>query len=81
VGIRPGEKLHEVLISEDDARSTVELNDHYIILPSFTWWRDRGALAESNPRVPEDFRYVSNSNREWLDPPALQRMLGELVDG
>jgi UDP-N-acetylglucosamine 4,6-dehydratase len=81
VGVRPGEKLHEVLISEDDARSTVELGDRYIILPSFAWWRDRGARAEGNPKVPDGFRYVSDRNADWLDAPRLRQMLGELENG
>ena len=38
VGIRPGEKLHEMMITEDDARSTLELGDRYVIEPAFAWW-------------------------------------------
>lgn len=38
VGIRPGEKLHEAMIMEDDARHTVEFDDHYVIQPEFPWW-------------------------------------------
>lgn len=81
VGIRPGEKLHEVLISEDDARSTVELADRYIILPSFAWWRDRGGAHECSPKVPDGFRYVSDANPDWLDPSRLETMLSELKYG
>jgi len=81
VGIRPGEKLHEVLINEDDARLTVELADRYIVLPAFAWWRDRGLLAGKNPRVSDGFRYVSDANGDWLDPAALRRMLSDLRNG
>jgi UDP-N-acetylglucosamine 4,6-dehydratase len=67
VGIRPGEKLHEVMISEDDARMTLEFPDRYVIEPLFDFWdrthyEDRGAK-----RVAENFRYSSDANTEWLD--------------
>ena len=66
VGIRPGEKLHEVMISEDDARITLELPDRYVIEPLFDYWNrthyvDRGATP-----VAESFVYASNINTEWL---------------
>ena len=64
VGIRPGEKLHEVLVSEDEARNTVELEDMYVIQPAHPWWRKEnwnGARA-----LPEGFRYTSDSNPRWL---------------
>lgn len=77
VGIRPGEKLHEVMISEDDSRETIELADRYIILPGFAWWRERFPLREAHPKVPEGFRYASDTNAEWLDAGALAAMLAE----
>ena len=66
IGIRPGEKLHEVLVNEDEARHTVELDDMFVILPSDeqAWfaqsWKQRGKP------LPEGFRYASNTNSEWL---------------
>lgn len=75
IGIRPGEKLHEVMISEDDARSTVEIDDCYIIQPVFHWWRSDNH-AEGKP-VPEGFRYSSESNHEWLTIPQLQKIANE----
>jgi UDP-N-acetylglucosamine 4,6-dehydratase len=65
IGIRPGEKLHEVLISEDEARHTLELEDMYIVEPQAAFWfgigwRDRGE------RLSEGYRYASNSNESWL---------------
>jgi UDP-N-acetylglucosamine 4,6-dehydratase len=65
IGIRPGEKLHEVLIHEDEARSAVELNDMYVVQPSTElWfghdWNDKGQS------LPDGFRYASNTNKEWL---------------
>ena len=71
VGIRPGEKLHEVMITQDDARNTVELDDRYMILPSFKFW-DQNTLSPKNSKpVGEDFVYSSDSNTEWLTADAL----------
>ena len=72
VGVRPGEKLHEVMITEDDARSTVELADRYIILWQGT---DRPAVYAKAAPVAEGFRYASNSNVDWLDAARLKSLL------
>jgi UDP-N-acetylglucosamine 4,6-dehydratase len=75
VGIRPGEKLHEMMITEDDARTTLELNDRYIIEPAFAFWtRDHLSAVGAMP-VPEDFSYRSDSNTQWLDEAGLRRLL------
>ncbi len=58
VGIRPGEKIHETLITEDEARTVVELDQHYVIGPNFPWWGGEG--REGEKRVPDDFRYSSD---------------------
>jgi UDP-N-acetylglucosamine 4,6-dehydratase len=76
VGIRPGEKLHEVMITEDDARSTVEYPDRYVIQPSFGFWRREPGPSGPGKPVAESFRYASNTNGEWLDAAALQKMVG-----
>jgi UDP-N-acetylglucosamine 4,6-dehydratase len=77
VGIRPGEKLHEVMITEDDARATLELDDRFVICPSAPGW-DAGHLCARGARqVPEAFRYASDGNPEWLDGEALARLLAE----
>ena len=75
IGIRPGEKLHEVLIPEDDARNTIELDDRYIIEPAFALWERGPELAAKTHAVAEDFRYASDTNTEWLDDTGLHRML------
>jgi len=80
VGIRPGEKLHEVMISSDDSRNTVELPDRYVIMPGFAWWREKTDLAARYPLVRESFSYASDTNGEWLDAAALRRMIAE-IDG
>jgi UDP-N-acetylglucosamine 4,6-dehydratase/5-epimerase len=66
VGIRPGEKLHEVLATAEDARSTVEFDDYYVIEPQFASW-DREAFARNGARrVSEDFAYASDTNPHRL---------------
>lgn len=75
IGIRPGEKLHEALITEDDARYTVELNDSYVIEPAFNWWEANGHLAKEGHRVAENFRYASDSNTEWLDGDVMRQLI------
>jgi UDP-N-acetylglucosamine 4,6-dehydratase len=73
IGIRPGEKLHEVLVSEDEARNTVELEDMYVIQPTHPWWRKEnwnGARA-----LPDGFRYTSDSNSHWLSNEELQELI------
>ena len=63
VGIRPGEKLHEVMITQDDARNTMEYDEYYVIAPEFKWWQADYLSGES---VPEGFVYSSEQNEEWL---------------
>ncbi|MGM0841684.1 MAG: UDP-N-acetylglucosamine 4,6-dehydratase (inverting) [Bacillota bacterium] len=75
VGIRPGEKLHEAMITEDDARHTLEYHTHYVIQPEFPWWREE--YSSGGKRLPEGFTYVSNQNEEWLTVEQLR----DLVEG
>ncbi|PPR11156.1 MAG: UDP-N-acetylglucosamine 4,6-dehydratase (inverting) [Alphaproteobacteria bacterium MarineAlpha11_Bin1] len=75
IGIRPGEKLHEALITEDDARYTVELKDSYVIEPAFNWWEANGHLVKEGRRVTEDFRYASDNNTEWLDAAGMRQLI------
>jgi UDP-N-acetylglucosamine 4,6-dehydratase/5-epimerase len=72
IGIRPGEKLHELLITEDDARSTIDTGDRYIIKPAFTFW-DSNSHTEGT-EVGEGFSYASNTNTQWLEGDALRDM-------
>jgi UDP-N-acetylglucosamine 4,6-dehydratase len=76
VGIRPGEKIHEVMITEDDARMTLELSDRYVICPLNPGWQDDHLKAAGAKPVAEGFRYSSDQNREWLDGASLAKMIG-----
>lgn len=81
IGIRPGEKLHEVMVPEDDSRSTVELDDRYVIVPAqrtqlMDEWLETGAR-----RAPDGFSYASDSNPERLDARSLQTLLSRTFEG
>ncbi len=73
VGIRPGEKLHEVLVSEDEARNTLEMDDMYVIQPTHSWWS--GKNWPSARPLPEGFRYASDSNGQWLSSAQLDALV------
>lgn len=76
VGIRPGEKLHEAMITEDDARHTVEFDDYYVIQPEFNWWS--GKNVEGAKTLPEGFNYISNQNTDWLTVEQLRDLVEEM---
>jgi UDP-N-acetylglucosamine 4,6-dehydratase len=73
IGIRPGEKLHEVLVSEDEARNTVEVEGMYIIQPAHPWWR--GSNWATARALPEGFRYASDTNSAWLTGEQLHELI------
>ncbi len=73
-GIRPGEKLHEVLVSEDEARSSVELDDMYVVQPAGTLWFGKEWEAIGK-KLPDGFRYASNTNTQWLDLDGVKAMI------
>jgi UDP-N-acetylglucosamine 4,6-dehydratase (inverting) len=74
-GMRPGEKVHEILITEEEATHSQEFKDHYVIEPELPLWeRDK---LQGKP-IPEGFTYRSDNNAWWLDEAGLARMLEEL---
>ena len=77
IGIRPGEKMHEVMVTEDDARNTVEYPDRFVIMPLFDWSSTAKWLDKGNP-CPEGFRYGSDTNDLWLSKEELARMVSQL---
>jgi len=76
VGIRPGEKVHELLVGEDEARATVELEDMFVVQPTHPWW-STGVWSGRTP--PEGFRYDSESNPQRLSMAELSALLERTV--
>jgi UDP-N-acetylglucosamine 4,6-dehydratase len=74
IGIRPGEKLHEVLISEDEARSTVELEDMFVVQPAEAMWFVHDWKSQGKP-LPDGFRYASDTNPQWLDLEGIRKFI------
>jgi len=82
VGIRPGEKLHEVMVPEDDALHTIEYDSYFAILPgSREWSIDHyvKAKAKGGQLCPDGFRYSSDNNSQWLTHEELRRMVGTVA--
>ena len=71
VGIRPGEKLHEQMIGEDDSYYTYEYLEHYKILPAINNWANCSKRIKDGKKVPEGFSYTSSNNSEWMTPTEL----------
>lgn len=78
-GIRPGEKLHEVLLTEDEARHTREYDDLFIVEPEQTFWEESPSLSSNmgGKPLPENFRYASDINTVWLKRNALLKLIEE----
>src|SRR5512137_3011370 len=74
IGIRPGEKLHEDLLSEDEARHSVELERMYVIQPAEAIWFGYSWKDKGKP-LPEGFSYTSDSNAEWLDVEGIKKYI------
>ena len=76
IGVRPGEKIHEQMIGEEDAPHTFEYDSHYKILPAiYNWDSDPERIGDGTP-VNNDFSYKSNNNVDWMTPQQLRVLLG-----
>ena len=75
VGIRPGEKIHEQMIGVEDAPFTFEYPDHFKILPAINDWYISPERIKDGVRVPENFVYSSDANKEWMDTASLDRWI------
>ncbi|MCJ7695034.1 MAG: UDP-N-acetylglucosamine 4,6-dehydratase (inverting) [Anaerolineaceae bacterium] len=78
IGIRPGEKLHEVLISEDEARTSVELDDMFVVQPSAEALWFGHAWENKGKKLPDGYTYVSNTNSEWLDLEGINEIIAPI---
>lgn len=75
VGIREGEKLHEVMIAEEDSLGTYDYGNHYIIYPNFEWYDREASMKKGGVLVPERFRYASDTNELWLAVKQIRKLL------
>jgi FlaA1/EpsC-like NDP-sugar epimerase len=73
-GIRPGEKLHEILLTSDEGRHSIDLGDKYVILPEHPWWSSRQGWTDGTP-LPEGFSYSSDTNEWWLKAEDLRALV------
>lgn len=78
IGIREGEKLHEVMVTRDDSRTTYEFENHYIIFPHFEWWDSNKNSTSGGKLVKEGFEYSSGNNEQWLDIDTIRIELNKM---
>ena len=71
IGIRPGEKLHEILVTSDESRHCYEQEGRYVIVPEYASW---GEIEEPGTRPPDGFYYSSDNNDRWLDVEGIREM-------
>lgn len=79
VGIREGEKLHEIMVTREDSMHTYEYDKHFIIYPNYNWWSD-SKLIPGGILVEPEFEYSSGTNTEWLSVEDIQRLLKTDID-
>ena len=79
IGIRPGEKLHEVLISDDEARTTVELEDMFVVQPAEAFWFGR-EWEKQGTLLKDGFRYASNTNPQWLSVDQIREIIAPIEE-
>ena len=78
VGIREGEKLHEVMITKDDSRTAYEYEKHYIVYPHFDWWHFESHFTPGGDLIERGFEYDSGENAEWLNSEQLREEMQKL---
>jgi UDP-N-acetylglucosamine 4,6-dehydratase len=78
IGIRPGEKLHEVMIPVDDGRTSIEFEHYFIVKPSFPWWNAQWHTEEGGKPCANGFAYSSDNNTKWVEDDELVRMITAL---
>jgi len=79
IGIREGEKLHEIMVTKEDSLRTYEYENHFIIYPHYDWWSDKRMIS-GGKSVPAEFEYSSGTNTKWLSVKDIQRLLQTDLD-
>jgi UDP-N-acetylglucosamine 4,6-dehydratase (inverting) len=77
IGIRPGEKIHEILLTEDEARHSKEFHDFFVIEPEHPFWTEDKHI-KGGKKLPNNFRYTSGNNTEWVNKKQLMNFIKEL---
>lgn len=77
IGIREGEKIHEVMITKDDSRSTYDYGDYYVIYPNFEWFNFEKSFKPGGKLIEDGFEYSSGANEEWLSVEDIRALLKE----
>ena len=81
VGIRPGEKIHEEMITASDSFNTYDLGKYYVVLPTITHWKLADFIEQFGAvKVPLGFSYNSGDNTEWETVESLRKLIGQHVD-
>ena len=80
IGIREGEKLHEIMVTREDSAMTYEYEKHYIIYPHYNWWEEERVLPGGR-KVEDGFAYSSGTNTQWLDTTQLRERLENMRIG
>ncbi|MCP4219192.1 MAG: UDP-N-acetylglucosamine 4,6-dehydratase (inverting), partial [bacterium] len=78
VGMRPGEKLHELMITRADARKTFDYGNYYIIYPQVDWWSKDRHFSPGGIAIPSGFEYSSDTNNQWLSQEQIEKLLQEI---
>jgi UDP-N-acetylglucosamine 4,6-dehydratase len=78
IGMRPGEKMHEILIPEDEARNVLEFDNHFVVQPIQSFWGNKIGILGGRS-CPENFRYASNVNCESLNEDQLRELLSDFL--
>lgn len=78
VGIREGEKLHEIMVTKEDSMHTYEYDNHFIVYPQFDWWDPKANVLSGGKALSYGFEYSSNSNTKWLNVDDLKKEIDKL---
>lgn len=79
VGIREGEKLHEIMVTREDSMHTYEYEKHFIVYPNYSWWGERNVIPGGKP-VEAGFEYSSGTNSQWLSIENIKQLLKTDLD-